>query len=225
MQPALPEDPAPPPAPRLHDRRAQPAAASVRAPRPDPRSARDDPAARRSAPAADAAARAAGGDRRQRRARDVRDHLLPAVVPAGAVRATSTSRRRASTACATSTIAAPRGRDRRPQRQRSSSTPRRRIAVQISPPDLPRIDRRRAARLYHRLATCSGSRPSAPQLPRSTGHGVLHGWRRSRATSPSSIALLPYANVDDQDRRLPATSTYYLAERQDQFPGVSVEQV
>ncbi len=60
--------PAPPPAPRLHDRRPQPAAAALAAARSDHRGARDDPAPRRSPAADDAAARAARRDHRQLRA-------------------------------------------------------------------------------------------------------------------------------------------------------------
>ena len=181
--------PAPAPAPRLHDRRAQPAlrdrpSGSDRSPAPR----RDDPDPRRPPSPADPAAGAARGDRGERRAGDVRDHVLPAVVPAGAVRATSTWPRRAATGCARSTSR------RRAARSSTaaatcSSTPSRRIAVQISPADLPvPLHRclmahppRRDTGLYNRARPRAGDADQAPEAARSTGTGVARGCRRSAA--------------------------------------------
>ena len=85
--------PAPPPPRRayrpaacrpLHDAPSPPRRSGLRS---------DDQSHRRPPPADHAAARAARRDPRRRRAGPVRDHLLPPVVPAGPLRATSTSRR------------------------------------------------------------------------------------------------------------------------------------
>jgi penicillin-binding protein 2 len=95
------------------------------------------------------------------------------------------------------------------------------IAVQLSPPDLPRNPRRRQ-RLYVRLANVLGM-SSAPQRCAVVGRGVRH-----LAPIPCRVAqqqaLLPYANVTVKTD-VSKYVHYYLAERQDQFPGVNVEQV
>ena len=72
--------PAPPPSPRVHDRRAQPALA--------PMSAIEPAGGREPRMPGLAAAGAARGDHRRRRDGDVRGDLLPPVVPAGPLRRT-----------------------------------------------------------------------------------------------------------------------------------------
>ena len=95
------------------------------------------------------------------------------------------------------------------------------IAIQLSPPDLPQNPARRR-HLYTRLAGVLGMSTRRQRCP-VAGHGVLR-----MAPIPCAVAqqqaLLPYANVTvkaDVDRSV----QFYLAERQDQFPGVNVEQV
>ena len=41
----------------------------------------------------------------------------------------------------------------------------------------------------------------------------------------TQLRALPFAERDRQERRRPATCTRYILEHQDDFPGVSVEQV
>jgi penicillin-binding protein 2 len=96
------------------------------------------------------------------------------------------------------------------------------IAVQLSPPDLPRspVHRRR---MFNRLAGVLG-------LSTRPGRCVVVGHRRALLLAPIQCsvaqqqALLPYANVTVKTN-VPNDVHYYLAERQDQFPGVNVEQV
>jgi penicillin-binding protein 2 len=96
------------------------------------------------------------------------------------------------------------------------------IAVQLSPPDLPKNGARRR-RMFNRLAAILNI-PTKPGRCRIVG--LLNAVRLARI--PCDVAqqqaLLPYANVtiktDVKD-----TVHYFLAERQDQFPGVSVQQV
>ena len=117
--------PAPPPPPRLHDRRAEPA---------EPGLSRMPPSEERR-PADHAPARRPRRGARRDRLRAVRDRLLPPVVPAGALRrgvrlpgrartgsARSRSRRRAATSStATARRSCARGRARRPDRCRTTS--------------------------------------------------------------------------------------------------------
>jgi len=95
------------------------------------------------------------------------------------------------------------------------------IAVQLSPPDLPRNPRKRG-RLYTQLAGVLGIPTTRVKCP-VVGRGTLH-----LAPIPCAVsqqhALLPYANVTVKTD-VPKEVHYYLAERQDQFPGVSVDQV
>ena len=96
------------------------------------------------------------------------------------------------------------------------------IAVQLSPPDLPQEP---------------GAAPADVQPPgRNAGHPhQAHPVRDPRlrkavrlATIPCDVAVeqakLPYANVTIKTDVQPDVH-YFLAERQDQFPGVSVQQV
>ena len=96
------------------------------------------------------------------------------------------------------------------------------IAVQLSPPDLPKNGVRRH-RLFDRLSAVLG-------LPTKPARCVIPGQRhvsrlpQIQCDVAQQVALLPYANVtiktDVKD-----TVHYFLAERQDQFPGVTVQQV
>jgi penicillin-binding protein 2 len=94
-------------------------------------------------------------------------------------------------------------------------------AVQISPPDLPKSPRAQRI-VYRRLA------------------GVLHiSTKRTRCRVPGKgikhlapigcdvakqLAILPYANVTIKTDVRPAVQ-YYIAERQNQYPGVEVQQI
>ncbi len=95
------------------------------------------------------------------------------------------------------------------------------IAVQLSPPDLPRNPIRREA-LYHRLAGILGL-GTRPRRCLVAGHGVLR-MAPIDCDVAQQQALLPYANVTLKTD-VSAFVHYYLAERADQFPGVNVEQV
>jgi penicillin-binding protein 2 len=96
------------------------------------------------------------------------------------------------------------------------------IAVQLSPPDLPRT-RAGRAHLYGHLARVLGisTRPARCPIV-----GVRHTPRI--APIPCAVAqqhaLLPYANVTIKTD-VSNDIHYYLAERGDQFPGVTVQQV
>ena len=98
---------------------------------------------------------------------------------------------------------------------------RRAIAVQISPPDLPRSAAKQAV-VYRRLAGVLGISQKRHRC-RIAGAGT-----RRLAAIPCDVAqqlaLLPYANVTiktDVARQV----QFYLAERQDLFPGVEVQQI
>ena len=133
----------------------------------------------------------------ERRAGDVRDRLLPAVVPAGAVRATSTWPRRAATAARTIDIPAPRGEivdrsgnvlvDSRPA-----------IAVQISPADLPvplaaAADGPSAAPRHRPLQPAGERAADADQAPEVPDRRVrqVRSCRRSAAPSPRATRSSP----------------------------------
>jgi penicillin-binding protein 2 len=97
------------------------------------------------------------------------------------------------------------------------------IAVQITPGDLPKAPARQRA-VYRRLAGVLGISTRPKRCP--VAHRppeILH-----LAEIPCAVAqqhaLLPYRNVTVKTDVLPETQ-YYLAERQDEFPGVSVEQI
>jgi penicillin-binding protein 2 len=107
---------------------------------------------------------------------------------------------------------------------------RKALAVQVSPPDLPvpiqATDRGRAPAkdrvLYRRLAKVLDM-PTKPAKCKVSGQGVLR-----LAPIPCDIAqqqaLLPYADVTIKTD-VSKYVQYYLAERQDEFPGVNVQQV
>ncbi len=95
------------------------------------------------------------------------------------------------------------------------------IAVQISPPDLPRSGRARK-RLYRRLAAVIGMSNARIKCP-VDGRGVLR-LEPIACDVAQGVALLPYANVTikaDVSRYV----LYYLSERQSAFPGVTVQQI
>jgi penicillin-binding protein 2 len=98
---------------------------------------------------------------------------------------------------------------------------RRAIAVQISPPDLPRSAAKQAV-VYRRLARVLGISQKRHGC-RIAGQGT-----RRLAAIPCDVAqqlaLLPYANVTIKTDVAPQVQ-FYLAERQDQFPGVQVQQI
>ncbi|HEY3726403.1 MAG TPA: penicillin-binding protein 2 [Solirubrobacteraceae bacterium] len=94
-------------------------------------------------------------------------------------------------------------------------------AVQISPPDLPRSPRGRRI-MYRRLAGVlqMSTKRTRCKIP---GVAVKH-----LATIPCDVAkqlaVLPYANVTIKTDVRPAVQ-YYVAERQNQFQGVEVQQI
>ncbi len=98
------------------------------------------------------------------------------------------------------------------------------IAVQLSPPDLPRNAAKRG-RLYGRLAQVLGIPTQRSRCTIVGGPHVVHAQLAPIACAVAQQhALLPYANVTIKTD-VPNDVHYFLAERQDQFPGVSVEQV
>jgi penicillin-binding protein 2 len=95
------------------------------------------------------------------------------------------------------------------------------IAVVLSPPDLPHNPRARS-NLYSRLESLLKIAPTRERC-KIAGRGVLR-LGPIRCTVAQQLALLPYQNVTiktDVSRFV----QYYIAERQDQFPGVNIEQV
>src|SRR5437764_6915837 len=107
---------------------------------------------------------------------------------------------------------------------------RRAIAVQISPPDLPvRLQPsmlmhppRRDRVLYNRLAKALGMPTKSQRCP-VPGHGVARLTPIGCQVAQKQ-AVLPYANVTIKSD-VSKYVQYYLAERQEQFPGVVVEQI
>ncbi len=98
------------------------------------------------------------------------------------------------------------------------------IAVQLSPPDLPRNGAKRR-RMYARLAQVLGIPTQRRSCTIIGGPHVVHARLAPIACAVAQQhALLPYANVTIKTDVSDAVHGY-LAERQDQFPGVSVEQV
>jgi len=98
---------------------------------------------------------------------------------------------------------------------------RRAIAVQISPPDLPATPRGQAV-VYRRLARVLGISQKRHVCP------IAGQPTRRLAPIPCNVAqqlaLLPYASVTIK-ADVPRQVQFYLAERQDQFPGVEVQQI
>ncbi len=95
------------------------------------------------------------------------------------------------------------------------------IAVQISPPDLPRSGRARK-RLYRRLAAVIGMSNARIKCP-VDGRGVLR-LEPIACDVAQGVAQLPYANVTIKTDVRPQV-LWYLSERQPQFPGVTVQQI
>jgi penicillin-binding protein 2 len=95
------------------------------------------------------------------------------------------------------------------------------IAVQLSVPDLPKSPARRQ-RLYGRLAPVLGIKTQPRRCP-VPGHGVRFLAPINCAVAQQQ-ALLPYASVTIKTD-VSNEVQYYLAERQDQFPGVNVQQI
>jgi penicillin-binding protein 2 len=96
------------------------------------------------------------------------------------------------------------------------------IAVQLSPPDLPRNPVRRQ-HLFNRLAGILGI-STKPMRCVVVGHRRARRIPQIQCAVAQEQALLPYANVTIKTA-VPNDVQYYLAERQDQFPGVNVKQV
>jgi len=95
------------------------------------------------------------------------------------------------------------------------------IAVQISPPDLPkRAGAQR--RLYRRLASVLGISTKRHRCP-VDGAGVKH-LAEIPCKVAQGVAQLPYANVTIDTDVAPQILDY-LSERQDTFPGVNAQQV
>jgi penicillin-binding protein 2 len=98
---------------------------------------------------------------------------------------------------------------------------RRAIAVQISPQDLPHSPRKQAV-VYRRLAGVLGISEKRRRCP-VAGLGIQRLAAIPCAVS-QQLALLPYASVTIKTD-VPRQVQFYLAERQDRFPGVEVQQV
>jgi penicillin-binding protein 2 len=98
---------------------------------------------------------------------------------------------------------------------------RRAIAVQVSPPDLPHSPAGQAV-LYRRLAGVLGMSQRR--------HSCEIAGQGTKRLAPipcivaQQLALLPYANVTIK-ADVPRQVQFYLAERQDEFPGVAVQQI
>src|SRR5262249_13531713 len=95
------------------------------------------------------------------------------------------------------------------------------IAVVLSPPDLPHSPAQRS-RLYARLESVLQIAPTRERC-KIAGRGVLR-LGPIRCEVAQQLAQLPYQNVTIK-KDVPAAVQYYIAERQDQFPGVNVEQI
>jgi penicillin-binding protein 2 len=95
------------------------------------------------------------------------------------------------------------------------------VAVQLSPPELPRSAAARE-RLYQRLAVILGI-STEPTRCVVAGRGVLR-LAPIACEVARQQALLPYANVTLQTD-VSGDVLYYLEERQDEFPGVSLARV
>ena len=172
---------------------------------------------------ADPAAGAAGGGRRQRRAGAVRDHVLPAVVPAGAVGQPVPGPGARSTACAHDRRAGAPRPDRRPQRQRAGRLQARESRCRSRRPSCrwrcadDAVAHRRAATRSSTTGwpTCWGCRPSAS--------GARSTATASQRLSPIGCAVAQgYAQLPYQDVTIKTDVSkdvqYYLAERQAAVP-------
>jgi penicillin-binding protein 2 len=94
-------------------------------------------------------------------------------------------------------------------------------AVQISPPDLPKSPRAQRI-LYRRLAGVlkMSTQRSRCKVP---GKGTKH-MSQIACDVAKQLAILPYADVTIKTDVRPAVQ-YYIAERQNQFPAVEVQQI
>ena len=105
------------------------------------------------------------------------------------------------------------------------------LAVQISPPDLPNSPEAQRA-LYRRLGKVLGMSNKRIDCKVETVKGGVHPHRVTihlhlatiSCDVQQQLALLPYANVTVKTD-VSKDIQYYLAERQEQFPSVSVAQV
>ena len=154
-------------------------------------------------PDAHAAARAAGGDPRRRRAGAVRGHLLPALVPPGALRRPATCAEANNNRVREIKVQAPRGKivDRNG-----------RVLVDNRPAHGGRGDARTSCRRRSRRATRSLQAPRQA-CSRMTPARDPHG------RCATQLKALPFsaATVKQDVRR---RTVYYLLEHQDDFPGV-----
>jgi penicillin-binding protein 2 len=98
---------------------------------------------------------------------------------------------------------------------------RRAIAVQISPTDLPKSPAKQAV-VYRRLGRVLGMSEKRHRCP------IAGKLTRRLPPIPCDVAqqlaLLPYVNVTIKTDVAPQVQ-FYLAERQDEFPGVEVQQI
>ncbi len=97
------------------------------------------------------------------------------------------------------------------------------IAVRLSPPDLPRSPRKRT-KLYARLESVLGIPPNRQRCTIPGKPVKVQRLGPIRCAVAKQVALLPYSDVTiKQD--VSSDVQYYLAERQNEFPGVTVQQV
>ncbi len=100
------------------------------------------------------------------------------------------------------------------------------LAVQISPPDLPRSPAAQRA-LYRRLARVlqiSTKRGKCDVPGRASAGGGIHRLAPIPCDVAKQLAILPYGDVTIKTDVLPYVQ-YYLAERENQFPAVVVQNV
>ena len=137
----------------------------------------------------------------------VRGHLLPPLVPPGALGRQVPGRGQRQ----------PRARDQGPGAARRDRGPRRdacwwttapALAVVITPDKLPDDDADAPARSTGASASCSA---------------CARG--RSGATCEPQLKALPFSPATVKQDVAPTSSSYYLLEHQDEFPGVDVERV
>ena len=218
--------PAPPPPPRVHDRRPVARCTAHDASRPPTTAARRSRRSSRCASRSSAAIAL----------RAVRDRLLPPLVPAGALGRPVPRRRRATTACAR---CASRRRAARSSTATAASLVENRVATVVdarpreaarrpSAPPPPRWGQhagRRALRPKGKQGPPVAIPPpadarAARALINRLGADAEHvAAGRSSSGSCSSLALVPYANVTREDRRRRRPTRNYLAERPELFPG------
>jgi penicillin-binding protein 2 len=94
-------------------------------------------------------------------------------------------------------------------------------AVQISPPDLPHSPRGQRI-VFRRLANVLNM-PTKRSRCKVPGQGARH-LSPIACDVAKQLAILPYANVTIKTDVRPAVQ-YYIAERQNQFPGVEVQEI